>query len=485
MTQTIASDTTILLALATAVTILTVAMETLARRGVFPQWLCRKLLHLGAIGACAVAPVLLADLTALTVIVAMVTPLLLFLVATGRLFLEPDGRPSWGIALFPLPYLALLLVFPGAEQRCLIALPMAILAVSDSLAGVVGSLVRTPAFTLSGDRKTVGGSLTFAASTWLVFMGVPCAPGSLGAPESSITAVLFAILVATFEALGSRGRDNLYIPAAAAMLLIGHAADGADQRLASTMSAVLALPVAVLFIVLCVRLQWLTLGGAVAAALLGVWVIYFQGVTWLLPLAVFLVSSSVLGRLLRARSASGDSKHGKPRDAAQVFANGGIYGISAALLPAAEAQLAMCVCMTVAAADTWASEIGIALEGRTLDLVRLKPVPVGLSGGVSVGGSVWAAGGALLLALVGAALLHDSRPVVMVLHLALLGVAGMLLDSVLGSLVQVKFRGASGALQDSSGEGALQVGGLSWMSNDAVNLVSTGLIAGLGVWLLG
>ena len=46
------NDTTVLLVLGAWVAVLTVAMETLDRRRVFPQWLARKVLHVGAVGAC-------------------------------------------------------------------------------------------------------------------------------------------------------------------------------------------------------------------------------------------------------------------------------------------------------------------------------------------------------------------------------------------------------------------------------------------------
>jgi uncharacterized protein (TIGR00297 family) len=505
--QTTMNDTTILLILGAAVGTLTVAMETLARRGVFPQWLCRKVLHLGAVGACAVAPLLLVDLVALTIIVAVAAVLLFFLVGTGVLFREAEGRPSWGIALFPLPYLALLLLFPEAEQRALIVQPMLILAVSDALAAVVGTLLDTPSFTLTGDRKTIGGSLTFVASTWLILANVPGPLSALPTLELHGTAGLFAILLAAAEALGSRGRDNLYIPSVAAMLLAGLPFGGALPSVtpaagalpapvvgalatpalgALLTTALVAMPVAAIFVAVTVRKRWLTLGGGVAAALLGVWVILFQGLIWLVPLMVFFISSSALGRALRTRSTSGDAKQGQPRDATQVFANGGIYGLAAALLPTADAQLVMAVSMAVATADTWASEIGIALNGRTYDILRFERVPVGLSGGVSLGGTLGAAAGAMLLGVVGALVLPRSTPFAATAAiLAGLGVAGMVLDSALGSLVQGKYRGPSGALQDRPTDGALLVRGAAWMSNDAVNLASNVMVAGLALWFLG
>jgi uncharacterized protein (TIGR00297 family) len=483
-----ANDSTVLIVLGVAVALLAVGMEVLARRRVLPQWLCRKVLHLGAVGACAAAPLLLRDLAALTMVIAGAELLLLALVGSRVLFREADGRPSWGIALFPLPYLALLLLFPAPEQRTLIVLPMLLLAVSDALAAVIGTLLTTPSFTLTGDRKTVGGSLTFALSSGLILAIVPGPLHTLPLLHFQGAVFLFAFVLTAAEALGSNGRDNLYIPSAAAMLLVGLSFRQEELHL---LSAVIALPFAALFVIFTVQRYWLTIGGAVAAAFLGVWVILFQGVLWLTPLTVFFVGSTLLGKLLRARGRAGgndgtsDAKHGQPRDAAQVFANGGIYGLAAAILPTTDAQFIMALSMTAATADTWASEIGIALKGRTYDIVGLRPVPVGLSGGISVGGTLGAAAGALLLALVGAMLIDATEsPWAVTTLLTGLGLASMLLDSVLGSVLQAKYRGPSGALQDTDAEGAMLVRGAAWMSNDAVNLVSNLIVAGLALWWL-
>jgi uncharacterized protein (TIGR00297 family) len=477
-----ANDTTILLVLGAVVSVLAIGMETLARRGVFPQWLCRKVLHLGAVGACAVAPLILTDIAALAMIVAASALLLLALVGTGVLFREEGGRRSWGIALFPLPYLVLLLLFKEPEQRWLIALPMLVLAVSDALAAVVGTLVNSPSFTLTGDRKTLGGSLTFVFSTWCILSFFPSPLTAFPTAQLVWIALLVSVLLAAAEALGSNGRDNLYIPSAAAMLLYGLAA---TDPISVVMPAFIALPFAALFVLITVRKGWLTLGGAVAASLLGVWVIYFQGPVWLVPLAVFFSSSTLLGKILQSRSSTSDAKQGKPRDATQVFANGGIYGLAAALLPTPEAHLIMALSMTVATADTWASEIGIALKGRTYDILGFKRVPVGLSGGISAGGTLGAVGGALLLGLVCALLLQGPTSLfIMAGILAGLGLAGMFIDSILGSLLQARYQGPNGTLQDRSTQGALLVSGAAWMSNDAVNLTSNVLIAGLTLWLM-
>jgi uncharacterized membrane protein len=57
----------------------------------------------------------------------------------------------------------------------------------------------------------------------------------------------------------------------------------------------------------------------------------------------------------------------------------------------------------------------------------------------------------------------------------------MLLDSVLGSLFQAKYRDlVTGAFSDAPGEGKEQVAGFGWMTNDLVNFLSILL----GVWVV-
>lgn len=85
----------------------------------------------------------------------------------------------------------------------------------------------------------------------------------------------------------------------------------------------LALP----FTRLMVRMRVLTLGGAIMAAIIALCVVGSQGWPLLLPLFLFLLSGVFLGRLnKRVRT---DTKHGRPRDAMQVFCSGGIYALLA------------------------------------------------------------------------------------------------------------------------------------------------------------
>ena len=43
----------------------------------------------------------------------------------------------------------------------------------------------------------------------------------------------------------------------------------------------------------------------------------------------------------------------------------------------------MGVSMAAATSDTWSSEIGIYFKGKTFDIFKMRPVPPGVSGGMS------------------------------------------------------------------------------------------------------
>lgn len=470
------NDTTILAVLGAAVALLTLAMDRLDRTARWPQWLSRKVLHVGAVGACALAPMLLQDSTTLSVVVLGAEVLLLLAVGSGRFFREASGRPGWGIVLFPMPNLVLLWLFPTPDHRWLITVPMLILALSDAAAAVFGILLRSPAYHLTSDRKSLAGSAAFTLTTTAILLLWPSPLGAWPVTHMLAAALLLSVLLAAAEALGSAGWDNVWIPTGAAAMLVALIyGDAVEHLVAAWIAAGIALP----FAWLSVRKGWLTLGGAVSAVLLGCAVVWAQGAQWIIPLVVFFASSTGLGRLARAARATSDAKHGRPRDAEQVWSNGGVYLAAALLLPGELAHQGMIVSMAVATADTWASEIGMAVRGSTMDLRTGRIVPPGLSGGISAAGTVGAVAGAVVLALTADMIIRTTPN--FLAQIAAWGVAGMLLDSLLGAWLQVRYRTSDGLWRDQPGEGPTTRRGLAWMTNDRVNLLSIALITAFAV----
>lgn len=472
------SDGGILAILGSVVFLLAVATEMFSRRGILPQWFCRKLLHISAVGACAIAPLWLQDLTILRWIVALVLPLLLYLVATGRLFSEANGRRSWGIVWFTLAYL-LLLIF--AKDRVFIIVPMAILAISDAVAAIVGQLFARRFFQLTGDRKSLIGSCAFLVTTLLVIWAsqyifperwtfMDGLPNKLKIPLEDhwvwSKIGFIALLLTALEALGSKGLDNLLIPLAASLLL-------EHSLFASSTSGAelwIGLGIGLVFIWFTVRRKSLTWDGAITAAVMGLWVLFFAGVAFLLPLIFFFVSSTLIGKLTKRREVISDAKHGKARDYRQVLCNGGVYALLSTVV-SMPIEMAMTVSLAVSTADTWASEIGIYFQGRTYDIWRWRPTPVGLSGGISWAGTLGGLAGAVATTIVSFASFSFEMAIVAVLAFTAAGFLGMLLDSMLGATLQARYRHEeTGAFTDIPTN--ILHSGYRWMSNDAVNLLS-------------
>lgn len=460
--------------------------EWLSRRKLVAQWLSRKLLHTFSVGMCAIMPYLLSNTSLLLPIVAIAELLLIFLVATGVLFKEDGGRKSWGIALFPLPYLFLMWVFP--MHRWLIFLPMAILAISDSAAAIVGKLTARKYYQLTGDPKSINGSIAFFIATCAILYAaiyLPGIPRNFKQDGFLYVIPLFAFLIALSEAMGSHGNDNLFVPISAMLLIqLVYVSDIQFQ------TAVLLPLFGLIFLWGSIRLKLLDQSGAVAAVLLGSTVVLFSGWIWLLPLAFFLFSSSLISRLPFLKGKGKATKAGRPRDWKQVFCNGAVYGILStvySLSPVvyqSDMYLLMLVSMAVATSDTWASEIGVGFGGKAIDLVRLKPVDSGISGGISFAGTIGSMLGAIAIAAFSFLLLPGAtKPWFVFLLIATAGFLGMLADSFLGSIVQGKYLKNTGEWSDFETQDSKLKSGFQMIDNDLVNLMSQLIIIAIAVFL--
>ena len=275
--------------------------EKLAKVGWVPLVLARKMLHVVAISAVAISPVLFSNFWLLGGIVGAFVVILFWAVATDRLAIDGSRkRKSWGIVLFPLAFLVLLVAF-GKSKPWLVIYPMLILALADAAAAVTGELVAKQFFTLTGDRKSLVGSLAFFTVSVFVLYFLP---GWLANWNSLFTwpalllegelVFLMVVLVAAFctlaELLGSGGADNLSVPLLAAWVMEVAAAPKGIILLGQAYAAV------ALFVVLARWLKWLDGGGALLAGWLGL-VVWVTG-QWVLalPMLFFFVSGSLLGK---------------------------------------------------------------------------------------------------------------------------------------------------------------------------------------------
>jgi uncharacterized membrane protein len=127
--------------------------------------------------------------------------------------------------------------------------------------------------------------------------------------------------------------------------------------------------------------------------------------------------------------------------------------------------------------DSVSSDLGIYFKGKTYDIISFKKMATGLSGGISMEGSLAGLLASILLAMMGA-FIYSIVPV-MIIWIAMAGFSGMLIDSIIGSLFQVKYKLMNGNLTEKAMPSAKIASGYDWCDNDMVNLLSNLLVSTL------
>ncbi len=252
----------------------------------------------------------------------------------------------------------------------------------------------------------------------------------------------------------------------------------------------------------------LTWSGWLGAILVGTITLGAGGWIWAVVLFAFFISSSVLSHYkegIKARRAAEKFSKGGQRDFAQALANGGI-GAALALLYGLLGEPAVLFAafigvMATVTADTWATELGVLSPHQPRLITNGKQVEPGTSGGVTPLGTTAAAVGGLFIGamVVGSVAIGQmfsssptNLPWVVLLVALCGGLAGALIDSLLGATVQAIYLYPSGKETERpvgrDGTPNTFLRGWRWLNNDLVNLLSSvsgGVIAVVIFLLLG
>lgn len=230
--------------------------------------------------------------------------------------------------------------------------------------------------------------------------------------------------------------------------------------------------------------QWAALACGILAAAAG-W-------PWAILLVAYFAAASAVTKMGAARKAE-RTRRSVPqinvRNAFQVAANGGLFAMlafRAGGAPESTYGIAAAGALAAASADTWATELGTLWGGRPRSIVNWRLTDPGMSGGVTLIGTVSGVAGAVLVAVVVALIfglpLHGKFVGAVIAG----GVAGCIADSLIGATLQARrwcahckewterrvhpcsYRTVHGA-------------GLHWVSNDVVNTAATFIGAAAGV----
>ena len=230
------------------------------------------------------------------------------------------------------------------------------------------------------------------------------------------------------------------------------------------------------------RAHSLNKSGAIAATITGSVIFGIGGWQWAILLLTIFITSSILSLAFKKRKQGLNEKYSKghERDAGQVFGNGGIATLFAALhffFPESTLPwVGFATALAAVNADTWATELGVLNPHPPRIITNLKNiVEKGTSGGISFIGTLAALAGSALIGIF-AAFLHptpDSVSIFIIVTIA--GLAGALFDSLLGATVQAMYfcpkdnKETEKHPLHTCGTPTTLIRGWSWLTNDWVN----------------
>ncbi|MEW6030728.1 MAG: DUF92 domain-containing protein [Chloroflexota bacterium] len=234
------------------------------------------------------------------------------------------------------------------------------------------------------------------------------------------------------------------------------------------------------------RAHSLNRSGALAAGFVGTVIFGIGGWQWAILLLAFFITSSALSRAFKKRKQGLNEKYSKghERDAGQVFGNGAVATLFAALhglFPEALwPWLGFAAALAAVNADTWATELGVLNPHPPRLITNGKAVEKGTSGAISLVGTLAALAGSALIGLLAAALAPSGgtspaveAPVFLLVTFA--GLIGSLFDSLLGATVQAIYYCPTCQKETeryplhTCGTATVQVRGWKWLDNDWVN----------------
>jgi uncharacterized protein (TIGR00297 family) len=252
-----------------------------------------------------------------------------------------------------------------------------------------------------------------------------------------------------------------------------------------TLRTLIGFSLAVVITLVARRRGLLSASGAVTSVILGT-LAMSAGVQWGVLLVVYFVIATTLSRWKHAeksaRTASVVQKTGA-RDAFQVVANGAVFvvaALGATIWDSPTLTAAALGALAASMADTSATEVGGAFGGAPRSLTSGAWVAPGLSGGVTLVGTLALFAGSGLVGMCGRLLGFST---VASWSAVAGGIAGALADSLLGSTMQERRHcPACGALTERrlhncqpGGVETMVVGGFRRFDNDWVNLTSTAI----------
>jgi len=445
--------------------VLIVLSEILLRK-ILPQEICRKVLHIGTCFAYPIASFFFKDGFVNFAILCGAFVLVTAIMYQTHSLKTVDGREKSypGIVYYAvsLLMLSLVCVFLPAG-RGVFFISMLSLSFGDGFATLIGLYLP---YVKIYRHKTLVGFLSCALFTFLS----AAVYQNLTVWVLSWQQLLLISFLAAVVELVDFGLDNIAIPVSVFFASLGCLSF-------DRFSIALAIGLLVFAVAFFSRL--IAYYGALLAAFLGA-LFYFAygalGILFVLFCYAVMIAVSLVSKWLK-NDVSDVVKKTKGKDIVEVFVNG-FWGIAATVLflltknPTFYATSLITV--SASFVDSLASDVGTLSRKTPYDLFRRKTVARGVSGGVTWLGSLASLTGAVIFAT--AIVWIVEWQMIYILPITLILYAGAWVDTLLGSLCQVKYCCSvchkMTEKEEHCGMAATAVGGCSYINNDTVNILS-------------
>lgn len=233
----------------------------------------------------------------------------------------------------------------------------------------------------------------------------------------------------------------------------------------------------------------LSKSGVFAAIILGGSLYFLGGLYFFIMMISFFISSSILSKYKKKFKQKIEYMNQKTdkRDYTQVIANSLpalIYAILYFYTNMNIFILGFATTFSATNSDTWASEIGVLSKKKPLSILKFKKLETGMSGGVTLLGTIASFAGSLFLSIIfiiGYFIRFNSKTnlqeVLVLFFLTLLGgFLGSIIDSILGDSIQGIYYNEKKKIltekkHDDNKKNKL-IKGYNFIDNNLVNLLS-------------
>lgn len=345
-------------------------------------------------------------------------------------------------------------------------------SVGDGLAGVAGQLIKKGNPKIYGEKTLLGALTNFLGSAASAF--VISAVYSI--ELTVLNCLIIGMLSTGLELITPYGLDNVSITWATTALAYSFV------YFDSVSSYILPIILTPFIIALVISKKSLTKGGIALAILLDVAVSLAFGNVGFVILCSFFCSSIIVDKVKKHAKNSGRNDitaKGDCRDYAQVIANGGVAFASSILFLLTRTEvffICFVAALAEAFADTVASGIG-AFSRKTFDPFRWRKCESGISGGMSLVGTLASLVGALLISFVAYLFGFEGYGVSELFTVAVAAFLGAVFDSFIGSVFQVKYKcsvcGKITERAEHCDTTTERFSGMAAIDNDAVNIISS------------